>query len=429
MSLGLLDLSPDLLATKIFRRTVPSLPALSLTSKSMLSIVRTYDTPLWKQYVNEHLDDHPTIPEGAYWWNYVNQVRSLNDMKWENIQSPTSGLLWPSPRKGHTLTKIGPSSLLLCFGITLQKNSNFYLANPPVNDPFYVLNCNDYSWQSIPVTYPRTCGESIPCFGHTSVYFDGKVLFYGGGLATGGASGFVFSLDLQSFKLTPIAIGMKSMFHTAVMDGSNMIVYGGIDYPAPGLPPSFLSSHHCLRVFNTLINTWTFPQVSGVLPGPRIHHRTEVHGDHLYLFGGMNNDDERFNSWFRYDLGSGEWSSVDIIGNGLVSPRSSPSLVVLGSCFLILLGRSQSYDQLYDHVWCMNTQSMTISQHRARGQMIPRYTASGCLVGGRVFWFGGSRDVDIRARQMLMADLNVLHLTSFTQPAPLQRTDSVSDLV
>ena len=88
-------------------------------------------------------------------------------------------------------------------------------------------------------------------------------------------------------------------FHSAVVYGSNMYVFGGID--AGGVKNDLLQ-------YDFLANTWTTLTPGGFLPIARQKHSAVINGDKMYVFGGVNSGGNALRDVWVYDITANTWT-------------------------------------------------------------------------------------------------------------------------
>ena len=412
---GLLTLPSDLLATKIFARALSSLTCLYATSAFIRRIIKEHDSLLWRAYVWDGFSSPMAVPNGN-WHQYAMELNSLKNMRWDTLEAPNSKQCWPSPRCGHTLTAIGPDRLLL-FGGSHPSGAPGGIVFCGVRDPFYELDCARGTWKPVDFHFPDAFRAFVPYTGHSAVLHEGMLIIYGGMTKRGCLSGLVYIINISSMRCEQTqCFGRVSVYHSAVMSGGDMIVYGGIRDAGNRVGEYTDMELHELRVFNVKTLSWSVPDVYGPRPGPLMLHGGALSGGSMLLFGGLDASDNRHNSLFRYNPGTlCTWSPIKLSGD-LVPPRSSCSFVGCGRFAFVVLGRGRDKRHIYDGVWCMDPVSGRSRQLFPEGGMIPRSTSCGCLVGGKVFFFGGMKYEDEECKYF--SDLNVLHLTSATTRYP-----------
>ncbi|EGC29929.1 hypothetical protein DICPUDRAFT_158419 [Dictyostelium purpureum] len=70
---------------------------------------------------------------------------------------------------------------------------------------------------------------------------------------------------------------------------------------------------------------WRVEQSSNE-PSPRCAHQSESIGDHLYVFGGWNDDNQMLNDIFKFNVNTWEWEEIKVIDNSFITPRNGHSL-------------------------------------------------------------------------------------------------------
>ena len=167
--------------------------------------------------------------------------------------------------------------------------------------------------------------------------------------------------------------------HSAVVDGNQMIIFGGTDNSSesantfiqdlntrawtvklpeePGLPPpidshSAVVNNHCMVIFAGFVGgsrsnhifvldlgtmKWSSPPVSGALPSPRSGHSAVSYQGNMIVFAGCGDDGIKFNDLWRLSLTSYVWERVELVGN-VPQGRSGHSAIVYRHWMIIFGG-------------------------------------------------------------------------------------------
>lgn len=147
-------------------------------------------------------------------------------------------------------------------------------------------------------------------------------------------------------------------FHSASAIGNKMYIYGGRSDNGGNQFTGSETYDQCMHVLDVTTNTWSTEQpVHGIKPNARRSHSAWVYKGCLYIWGGYNGLlSTHFGDMFRYDPESRDWSMV--LTNGL------------GPC--------------------------------------ARRRQSACLVGNKVYLFGGTSPIDPDTQQRICRGVTLL---------------------
>lgn len=126
--------------------------------------------------------------------------------------------------------------------------------------------------------------------------------------------------------------------HTAVVHGDKMYVFGG-------LSKDFELND--LWAFDFKKYRWEAIAATGTPPPPRAEHTAVVYDGAMYVFGGKAR--VFMNDMHRFDFARAEWSEVEYRGGGAVpAPRSMHAAVVVGRFMYVLCGETEGSRNLCD---------------------------------------------------------------------------------
>ena len=171
---------------------------------------------------------------------------------------------------------------------------------------------------------------------HTAVWTGNEMIIWGGSNSEGGHvnslnTGFTYSPSTDSWMTTattnaPLGRGG----HTAVWTGSEMIVWGGANYPAGPLNTG--------GQFNLITDTWTATSAANA-PAARHTHTAVWTGTEMIVWGGRDNA-RWFNTGARYDPTSDRWTVMSILNSP--SARWSHRALWIGSEMIVWGGTDQT---------------------------------------------------------------------------------------
>lgn len=145
--------------------------------------------------------------------------------------------------------------------------------------------------------------------------------------------------------------------HTSVVVNDKMYLFGGSGPRSKGQGDA---SPHPLWSLDMKSLRWEQVVSRGELPQTRDDHSAVLYdGNSLVVFGGFV-DGERTNEILRYYIRENKWEEVVVRGDDCPKPRAGHSAVVHGHNMVIFGGRDEDSDKLND-VWLFNLQNYTWS--------------------------------------------------------------------
>ncbi|XP_048360325.1 dynein alpha chain, flagellar outer arm-like [Sphaerodactylus townsendi] len=208
-------------------------------------------------------DDQPT-----YFNDFYMLTITSTDLTWEKI--PQDGHI-PCPRQGHTLCVV--KGKIYLFGGCASKNAEQCL--PGV----YTFDLGSLTWQKV-----TTTGIAPQTLKHRSAVV-GENIYVHGGMLYGKTVDDLYMLNTVSLSWTPVKTTGSS---PGSRSGHAFIPVGKIIYMFGGCSDE---GEYCTDVFtlDTVILTWKKCEVRGEKPVGRSHHTFTAHCDKdIYLFGGIS---------------------------------------------------------------------------------------------------------------------------------------------
>ncbi|XP_053159926.1 uncharacterized protein LOC128348215 isoform X2 [Hemicordylus capensis] len=208
-------------------------------------------------------DDQPT-----YFNDFYMLTISSTNLTWEKI--PQNGCI-PCPRQGHTLCVV--KGKIYLFGGCSSKNAERCL--PGV----YTFDLGSLTWQKI-----TTTGIAPQTLNHSSAVVGGNIYVYGG-MQYGKGVDDLHVFNTVSLSWTPVK---TSGSDPGARSGQAFAAIGEIIYMFGGCSGE---DEYCSDVFalDTVLLTWQKCEVKGEKPIGRSHHTFTAHHDKdIYLFGGTS---------------------------------------------------------------------------------------------------------------------------------------------
>ena len=165
------------------------------------------------------------------------------------------------------------------------------------------LDCTDNSWAATSIVNVPDARD-----GHTAVWTGSEMIIWGGGNSDGGHvnslnTGGRYSPSTDSWTATTIASApLGRSGQTAVWTGSEMIVWGGGNYPVGDLDTG--------GRYNPVSDTWTATSTANA-PFARVNHTAVWTGNEIIVWGGYGCFGNcLLNSGGRYDPTTDAWTAT-----------------------------------------------------------------------------------------------------------------------
>lgn len=264
----------------------------------------------------------------------------------------------------------------------------------------HCLNTVTMEWHEVQHGY-ETCEEDVPFnrYGHT-VVSDGHLVYLWGGRNDQRSCNvlFVFNAYSQTWS-RPAVRGIKPAArdgHSATISNGKMYIFGGFEDDIDRFSQD-------IHVLNLQTFSWDFVLTRGIPPSWRDFHTLSCIGDKLYVFGGRSDNEGPFHtsreiyddSLYSFDQKTSTWEKVRInpacISTGPVGRRSH-SAIVFNNMLYVFGGFNSILKQHFNDLYRFNpeTSEWTVVQTQGKAPC-PRRRQSCCLIGSKLFLFGGTR--------------------------------------
>jgi N-acetylneuraminic acid mutarotase len=212
------------------------------------------------------------------------------------------------------------------FDQTVAPGANYIL--PAISDPSG--GCIEDTWTPTNLT-----GSPDPRESHTAVWTGSEMIVWGGDNFPSGNgtlnTGARYNLVTDTWTATStINAPSPRYIHTAVWTGSEMIVWGGSD-------ENFQPLNTGAR-YNPGLDTWT-PTSTTNVPVPRISHTAVWTGSDMIVWGGTDFSSQEFNTGGRYNPSTDSWTATSI--TNAADARGSHTAVWTGSEMIVWGGVGQ----------------------------------------------------------------------------------------
>ncbi|GMR60158.1 hypothetical protein PMAYCL1PPCAC_30353, partial [Pristionchus mayeri] len=183
-------------------------------------------------------------------------------------------------------------------------------------DLLHEFNPVDNVWRSL-----ATKGRIPPARdGHSAVVYNGQMIVFGGFEEQDQRfSQETFIFDFESATWSEMAtMGDRPAwrdFHTAVVIGDDMFVFGG--------RCDIMGQYHStrdvydekMRALNLKTQKWRVVETKGEIPSGRRSHSAFQYDGKMYVFGGFNGAlNEHYNDLYEFDPRTEFWTKLDILG-------------------------------------------------------------------------------------------------------------------
>ena len=217
-------------------------------------------------------------------------------------------------------------------------------------------------WELIETTGTN---KPSPLSNHSSVEYQGKMYLFGG--STNRSENLnLHSLDLYRYQWTllkPKAANHDEENlphtrdeHSCVVHNDSMIVFGGF---------AFGERANSIFKYNFKMNTWEKINHKGsAVPCPRAGHSAVIRynkedGDHMYIFGGKDDENLKLSDTWKFNLTTLEWSQIETITEPM--GRSGHASQIYQDCMIIYGGIFEVTKELNDmHVFDLKKQQWVV---------------------------------------------------------------------
>ncbi|KAL3872612.1 hypothetical protein ACJMK2_035827 [Sinanodonta woodiana] len=176
--------------------------------------------------------------------------------------------------------------------------------------------------------------------GHSACVIDCKMYIFGGyEEEIDRFSDDIYMLDFRtftwSFVKTKGGAARWRDFHTATGIDHKMCIFGGRSDQGGNLFTNHEIYCNKIQIFDTQTSTWCEPPTTGIQPIGRRSHSAFVYKGSLYIFGGYNGlHDLHFRDIFRFDPVRNHWSMVKVKGQGPCARRRQCCCLIGSRVFL-----------------------------------------------------------------------------------------------
>ncbi|KAL1497798.1 hypothetical protein ABEB36_008696 [Hypothenemus hampei] len=217
---------------------------------------------------------------------------------WSAVAPEDSRSSAPSARSKHSATVLGDHVYVLG-----GRNGNL-----PLKD-FWKYNLITGKWQQL-----KPSGDMLPCLQeHTAVAYKDNILVFGGEVSFSSSTEtplWVYDVKANSWRKVKTKKGVVTpkgrRGHTALVHNGSMLIYGGYQ--------DLRGSTGELWAFHFDTESWHLvscppSKPSDQFPSPRHKHSAVVHGEAMWIYGGMTDLHERGDLW-KFDFYTKTWTNI-----------------------------------------------------------------------------------------------------------------------
>uniref|UniRef100_A0A0B7A1U0 Kelch domain-containing protein 3 n=1 Tax=Arion vulgaris TaxID=1028688 RepID=A0A0B7A1U0_9EUPU len=282
----------------------------------------------------------------------------------------------------------------------------------------HILNTENLRWTLLPLPTSAVDIKNTPFqrYGHTAVEFENNAYIWGGRNDSVGACNTLFRFNSETFLWDKPAVSgpipEARDGHSACIINRNMYIYAGYE--------EFTD-----RFSNDMnyLNLQTFSWVSVIVAGKparwRDFHTATAVGDIMYIFGGRGDvSGERFtnnefycNNIRAFDTSSNTWLQPSHTSLGAPDGRRSHSAFEYKGLIYVFGGYNGKKECHYNDFYQFDPTTMNWTRLNVPGNCpTPRRRQCACVVGTKVFFFGGTspRAISDRPASPQHSDSNLI---------------------
>ncbi|GBM95091.1 Kelch domain-containing protein 3 [Araneus ventricosus] len=259
----------------------------------------------------------------------------------------------------------------------------------PIFIDVHCFDTNTLKWTKIHYEETMDCPQG--CYGHSVVAYQ-HLIYLWGGQNVHGASNTLYCFNTKTLSWTrPVTSGRfpkPTDGHSACVIGDHMYTFGGFEEE---------NDSYSQKVYSLDLITfrWQEVQTFGFLPCKRDFHTASVIGSCMYIFGGRSSEDEDEPEFYPCDIiyldtNTMKWTTP--VNEGSVPcGRRSHSAIVFNNEIYIFGGYDGNREQHMNDVYKYNPVTSVWTEMKVLGKPPhPRRRHCSVLVGDIVYLFGGS---------------------------------------
>ncbi|KAJ5080386.1 kelch domain-containing protein [Anaeramoeba ignava] len=195
------------------------------------------------------------------------------------------------------------------------------------NSDIHILNIESRSWKRLETTGKVPC----PRYGMTTLFNKGKIYVFGGYNLNSYLDDF-FELDLKTYNWKSLPQEPKGRHsHVAFFHNDEMIIFGG------------RLNHDGVRTNDMWYYTlnekkWREVKGFGEVPAERSSHVGVLFENQIYIFGGVDLNEDALNDLYSYSLDFCHWRKIILPSDFLIPPPCSSPTALLYKSRMIIVG-------------------------------------------------------------------------------------------
>ncbi|CAI4231647.1 unnamed protein product [Auanema sp. JU1783] len=255
-------------------------------------------------------------------------------------------------------------------------------------------------------------------YGHTVVVYKDKAYLWGGRNDESGAINVLHEFDPKTltWRIVPVTgtVPPARDGHSAIVVGDKMYMFGGFEEDAQRFSQE-------TYVYDFETSHWSKMRTNGFPPLWRDFHTAVGIGNMMYVFGGRSDQMGQYHSTRdvycdrlkALDLSTGEWVEPVVKGDRPSGRRSHSAWAYNGKMYIFggFLGTKNEH---YNDLYCYDPATCSWSKIKAPGLLVapsPRRRQCTVVVGDRVFLFGGT--MPLTGQTTGLVDLSDLHVFDY----------------
>lgn len=265
-----------------------------------------------------------------------------------------------------------------------------------------ILDTCTFRWKTLPVPdYEDDQFVVTPYqrYGHTAVAYNGKAYIWGGRNDCDGASALLHEFDpetkIWSIVPTPGMVPSARDGHSACVVGDRMIIFGGFE-------EEFQRFSQESFAFDFKTKRWSEIKSWGVAPAWRDFHTATTIGNRMYIFGGRSDQLGQFHSnreiYFdklKYlDLTDNSWHEPETYGDKPTGRRSHSAWQYNGKLY-VFGGYSGATSEHFNDLHQFDPVTSVWTKVSPHGNCpVPRRRQCCVMKGDKMYLFGGTAPID-----------------------------------
>ncbi|ESO85378.1 hypothetical protein LOTGIDRAFT_205828 [Lottia gigantea] len=265
----------------------------------------------------------------------------------------------------------------------------------------HILDTLSLRWKLLP-TPDVSSDTPVPYqrYGHTAVTVGDCAYIWGGRNDKDGACNILFCFDSSNLSWSkPTVYGRipgARDGHSSCLINNKMYIFGGFEEEIDRF-------NNEIHLFDFENMSWSYVKTCGQPSRWRDFHTAVGIDNIMYIFGGRSdeggdiftNHEIYCNKIQTFNTITNTWSQLPVTHGAIPSGRRSHSAFTYQGLMYIFGGYNGIYDQHYNDVYALDPVKMEWMEVKVKGdQPCPRRRQCCCIIGSQVFLFGGTSPKD-----------------------------------